>query len=94
MCRISSKTLYRPVAYYYATQTSFLNYLTTTRERINSILGKLYGMPSSLEDLSPRIVKKAISRLPATVGEKRWKDDQILGISFVYQRFLQEYKGV
>lgn len=90
---IRSKTLYRPVAYYYATQTSFLKYLTTTRERVNSILGKLYGM-LFVGVLSHQIVKEVISKLPATMGEKRWKDDQTLGISFVYQRFLQEYKGV
>lgn len=39
-----SKTLFRPVAYYYATEPSFMNYLTTAREKVSSILGKLYGV--------------------------------------------------
>jgi hypothetical protein len=41
---VHSKMLCKPVAYYYATETNFQRYITITRGKANSRLGKKYCM--------------------------------------------------
>jgi hypothetical protein len=73
--------------------------MAITRGKANSILGKKYCMQdlsvvTQLLNFSYLLVEEVRKLLPKNIGKKTLTNNQLLGASFIVQRFLDDYLGV